>query len=68
MDVNGGRSERRRIPVGVFQGSIAGPILFIVFFNDLVTLQDALAKISIYLESKLLSITKKVDYFNLLLN
>ena len=33
---------------GVFQGSIAGPILFIIFFNNLVTLKDALTKISIY--------------------
>ena len=48
VDVNGGRSGKKRIPVGVFQGSIAGPILFIIFFNDLITLEDVNTKISIY--------------------
>ena len=41
-------SMSMRIPVGVFQGSIAGPILFIIFFNDLAAFQDELTKISIY--------------------
>ena len=43
--LTGWNSKRKRIPVGVFQGSIAGPILFIIFFNDL---QDDSCKISIY--------------------
>ena len=40
VDVNGGISGMRKINYGVFQGSCGGPLLFIVFFNDIMELQD----------------------------
>ena len=38
----------KRVEIGVFQGSIAGHLLFIIFFNDLVVLEDSVTSISIY--------------------
>ena len=34
----------------MFQGSVGGPLLFILFFNDLMTLKDDTTGISIYAE------------------
>ena len=47
-DINGSKSPTRSIDVGVFQGSVAGPLLFIIFFNDIMELEDEDTKISGY--------------------
>ena len=47
-DINGSRSEGKKIKVDFFQRSIAGPLLFIIHFNDLIYLEDSTCKISIY--------------------
>ena len=48
MDVDGERSEEIEITVGVFQGSVAGPLLFLIYFNDLICLQDQNCHVVIY--------------------
>ena len=47
-DINGAKSSTRDIDVGVFQGSVAGPLLFIIFFNDIMELEDGDTLISGY--------------------
>ena len=44
VDVNGGKSLRKNIAVGVFQGSV----LFIIYFNDLVVLEDNGCSVIVY--------------------
>ena len=34
VDIIGSRSERKKIKVGIFQGSVAGPLFFIIYFNE----------------------------------
>ena len=48
VDVDGERSEEIEITVGVFQGSVAGPLLFLIYFNDLICLQDQNCHVVIY--------------------
>ena len=47
-DINGAKSSTKDIDVGVFQGSVAGPLLFIIFFNDIMELEDRDTLISGY--------------------
>ena len=37
-----------KVDIGCFQGSIGAPLLFIIYVNDLVMLQDENTKVSIY--------------------
>ena len=48
VEVNGSKSATKPIKIGVFQGSVGGPLLFILFFNDLMTLEDDTTGISMY--------------------
>ena len=41
-------SKLKSIKIGVFQGSCGGPLLFILFLNDLLSLEDGDTRISIY--------------------
>ena len=50
VDVNGGTSDCIEITVGVFQGSVAGPLLFLIYFNDLICLQDQNCHLSTYVD------------------
>ena len=61
VDVNGGISGMRKINYGVFQGSCGGPLLFIVFFNDIMELQDDQTMISGYADDNNYKITLSED-------
>ena len=48
VEVGGKMSGVELVTLGCFQGSIGAPLLFILYVNDLVTLQDHTTKISLY--------------------
>ena len=48
VEINGEKSGKIKIDIGCFQGCIAAPLLFIIYINDLVMLQDKSTKCSIY--------------------
>ena len=61
VDVNGGISGMKKINYGVFQGSCGGPLLFIVFFNDIMELQDDSTMILGYADDNNYKITLSED-------
>ena len=47
-EIGGKRSTFTKIGQGVFQGSVLGPILYILYVNCIVTLEDTHTKLSLY--------------------
>ena len=48
VGISASKSKLKSIKIGVFQGSCGGPLLFILFLNDLLSLEDGDTRISIY--------------------
>jgi hypothetical protein len=42
VDINGNRSQAKKITISIMQGSILGPILFLCYINDLYRITDLL--------------------------
>ena len=55
-DIGGKKSTTTKNIQGVFQGSMLGPLLFILYVNCIVVLEDKDAKLTVYADDNLMNI------------